>query len=59
MSEAAVATREPKEVGARRVSDPELIAMHEIVEALNDLDGEAQERIIAWARHRYESARPF
>lgn len=58
MSEAAAPVK-PERPKARQVSDPELIAMHEIWEVLEDLDVQSQSRVVKWASDRFEQEHPF
>jgi hypothetical protein len=54
-------TTKPEREQARRVSDPELIAMHEMLESLDrlDPDTQAQGRVVAWLRSKFEAEHPF
>lgn len=40
---------------AKQVSDPELIAMHEITEVLGDLPEKSQSRVVMWMHDRWLS----
>jgi hypothetical protein len=40
---------------AKQVSDPELIAMHEIQETLSELPEKAQGRVVMWMHDRWLS----
>lgn len=40
-------------VPGRKINDPELVAMHDIIQVLNGLDDDhAKQRVIAWAACR-------
>lgn len=59
MSEAQQQPAKEAKPQARQVRDPELIAMHEIVEVLDGLDEPARSRVVAWASERFKDDRPF
>lgn len=54
MSEAAVEEKETKSP-TRRVSDPELLAMHEIQTTLAELPEKSQSRVVMWMHDRWLS----
>jgi hypothetical protein len=43
---------------AKQVSDPELIAMHEIKETLGELPEKSQSRVVMWMHDRWLSDSP-
>lgn len=53
------APTKPEKPKSRNVSDPEVIAMHEIVEILIDLEEPVRGRVVAWASERFKDDRPF
>jgi hypothetical protein len=54
MSEAAVQPVKERRP-AKQVADPELIAMHEIVETLGELNEKSQSRVVMWMHDRWLS----
>lgn len=38
----------------RRIADPELIAMHDVLAAVADLDVHSQYRVLTWAKDRVD-----
>lgn len=54
MSEAAIPMKIERRP-AKQVSDPELIAMHEIQETLSELPEKAQGRVVMWMHDRWLS----
>lgn len=44
---------EQPKAATRRVADPELLAMHEVVQVMNTLDADAARRVGIWFADRY------
>lgn len=47
------AAEEPETKPARRVRDPELVAMDKIAEHMAELDEEARTRVLSWLTSKY------
>lgn len=55
MSEAAAPPAKTDRRPAKQVSDPELVAMHEIVETIAELPEKSQSRVVMWMHDRWLS----